>query len=109
MTGTSQATAFVTGVAALIMASNRELSFEQVKKQILATADEISSLRSKTKTSGKLNSWAALAIQPALPISGLASVTDNTRTVFNPEVTSGTNPLRDLSQLANSLRTPAQN
>jgi thermitase len=60
MTGTSQATAFVTGVAALILANNRDFNYGHVRKQILSTSDEISSLRAKTKTSGKLNSYRAL-------------------------------------------------
>jgi len=64
MTGTSQATAFVSGVAALILAHNKEFNFAQVKKQIIGTADEIPGLRDKTSSSGKLNSYAALAIQP---------------------------------------------
>jgi thermitase len=72
MTGTSQATAFVTGVAALIMSHNKDFSAEQVKKQIIATADELPGLHDKTKTSGKLNSYAALAIQPGIPASGIA-------------------------------------
>jgi len=41
MRGTSQATAFVSGVAALILAHNKEFKFAQVKKQIIGTADEI--------------------------------------------------------------------
>jgi thermitase len=73
MTGTSQATAFVTGVAALILAHNKDFKFDQVKKQILATADEMPGLRDKTSTSGKLNSYAALAMQPAIPATGIAS------------------------------------
>jgi thermitase len=72
MTGTSQATAFVTGVAALILSHNKEFNFEQVRKQIIATADEIPGLRDKTSSSGKLNSYAALAIQPSIPATGIS-------------------------------------
>jgi thermitase len=72
MTGTSQATAFVTGVAALILSHNKDFDYNQVKKQIISTADELPGLRDKTKSSGKLNSYAALAIQPSIPASGLA-------------------------------------
>jgi thermitase len=82
MTGTSQATSFVSGVAALIMAANRSFNYTQVKNQILSTADELSNLRSKTKTSGKLNSWAALAIQPSLPITGVAATSGSNSDVF---------------------------
>lgn len=85
MTGTSQATAFVSGVAALIMSHNDDFKFSQVKKQILATVDELPGLRHKTRTGGKLNSYAALAIQPSIPLTGLADVTPvNHKQIFNP-------------------------
>ncbi len=73
MTGTSQATAFVTGVAALIFAHNKEFTFEQVRTQIIKTADEIPGLRDKTSSGGKLNSYAALAIQPTIPATGITT------------------------------------
>jgi thermitase len=73
LTGTSQATAFVTGVAALILSHNKDFSSEQVKRQIVATADELPGLRDKTKSGGKLNSYAALAKQPNIPATGIAS------------------------------------
>jgi len=72
MTGTSQATAFVSGVAALILSHNKDFSAEQVKKQIVATADEVPGLRDKTISGGKLNSYAALAMQPSIPATGIA-------------------------------------
>ena len=74
MTGTSQATGFVTGVAALLFAQNRDFNYLKVKRQILSTADEISTLRDKTMTSGKLNSYAALAIQPLVPATGVVAI-----------------------------------
>jgi len=117
MTGTSQATAFVSGVAALIMANNRELDYAQVKKQILSTSDELTTLRSKTKTSGKLNSWAALAIQPALPITGIVPIARNVNQVetyaVTPTETANTallkrqNPLSSLNSLSEALKQPA--
>jgi subtilisin family serine protease len=76
MTGTSQATAFVSGVAALVFSNNENFEYTHVRKQILATTDEIPGLREKTKTSGKLNSYAALAIQDSIPASGVV-VNDN--------------------------------
>lgn len=60
MTGTSQATAFVTGVAALVMAHQREFVYTDVKKYILRTGDEYPSLLSKTGTAKLLNSYKAL-------------------------------------------------
>jgi thermitase len=60
MTGTSQATAFVTGVATLVMAHNREFTAKDVKKYILRTGDEYATLLSKTGTAKLLNSYKAL-------------------------------------------------
>jgi thermitase len=63
MTGTSQATAFVTGAAVLVMA-HKKLYFqaEEIKKYILATGESSSSLSSKTRTSRQLNLFKALTI-----------------------------------------------
>ncbi len=110
MTGTSQATAFVSGVAALIMANNKSFNYQQVRQQILKTADEIPGLRNKNKTSGKLNSWAALAIQPSIPVTGVVTKPEqHTNTVFAASTDSGsgetTNPFRTLSTLVDALKT----
>lgn len=114
MTGTSQATAFVSGVAALIKASNGQFDYLKVKKQILATADEIPGAKEKTKTSGKLNSWAALAIQPSLPITGIVTSTSQiTPTVTTIADTTGSSSgavkgmLSNFSTVADALRKPA--
>jgi thermitase len=66
MTGTSQATAFVTGAAVLVMA-HKELYGEpsEIKKYILATGDSSASLIAKTKTSRQLNLYKALTILDA--------------------------------------------
>lgn len=63
MTGTSQATAFVTGAAVLLMA-HKDLynQAEEIKKYILATGDSSSSLTNKTRTSRQLNLFKALTI-----------------------------------------------
>lgn len=63
MTGTSQATAFVTGAAALVMShKNQYFKASEIKKYILATGDSSSSLMAKTKTSRQLNLFKALTI-----------------------------------------------
>ena len=115
MTGTSQATAFVSGVAALIMASNREFKYLDVRKQILSTADEMDQIRNKTKTSGKLNSWAALAIQRALPITGAVVESNSNKVVFssalgtaNSETPRASDQITRLGSLMEKLRRPAK-
>ncbi len=63
MTGTSQATAFVSGAAALVMShKNQYFKAEEIKKYILATGDTATSLMAKTKTSRQLNLFKALTI-----------------------------------------------
>ncbi|QDK37145.1 S8 family peptidase [Bdellovibrio sp. NC01] len=62
MTGTSQATAFVTGAAALVMAHKQNFNAEEVKRYILSTGDAQTQLASKTRTSRQLNLFKALAI-----------------------------------------------
>lgn len=63
MTGTSQATAFVTGAAALIMPhKNQYFRATEVKNYILATGDSSASLYAKTRTSRQLNLFKALTI-----------------------------------------------
>lgn len=72
MTGTSQATAFVTGVAALIMAHNPEFNVSDVKKYILKTGDEYPTLLSKTGTAKLLNSYKALtSLDKGVGLSGV--------------------------------------
>lgn len=103
MTGTSQATAFVTGVAALIRANNRDMDYKQIKNQILATADARYSVFSKTQTSGILNSWAALAIHPTVPVSGIMAQTSTPVLSNTATVADGNNRNPALSQQLNQL------
>jgi thermitase len=62
MTGTSQATAFVTGAAVLVMAHKEQFQAEDVKKYVLATGDSENSLLAKCRTSKQLNLFKALTI-----------------------------------------------
>ena len=74
MTGTSQATAFVTGVAALVMAHQRDFNAAQVKKYILSTGDEYPTLLSKTRTAKLLNSYKALtSLDKGVSITGVVA------------------------------------
>lgn len=77
MTGTSQATAFVSGAAVLVMANKPDFKFDEVKKYILSTGDPFESLAQKTRTSRALNLFKALTILDA----GVAA---NGITVKNP-------------------------
>jgi subtilisin family serine protease len=81
MTGTSQATAFVTGAAALVI-SHKNLYYKatDIKKYILATGDTSNSLIAKTKTSRQLNLFKALTILDSeTRFSGIVSSEVNRR------------------------------
>ena len=81
MTGTSQATAFVSGVAALLMAHNRDFNARTVKKYILRTGDRLDHLKTKTKTSRKLNVFRTLSmLDEGVGASGVMA-----RNTSNPE------------------------
>ncbi len=62
MTGTSQATAFVSGAAVLVKANKPEFKYGDIKKYILSTGDPSTTLALKTRTSRSLNLFKALTI-----------------------------------------------
>jgi len=63
LSGTSMATPFVSGVAALVSATNSSLSNAEIKEKILNSVDAISSLNGKVTSNGRLN--AANAVESA--------------------------------------------
>lgn len=62
MTGTSQATAFVTGVAALIKSNYPKLNHQQVKNIVLSSSRKIKNFQGKVLGSGKLDAARALEV-----------------------------------------------
>jgi thermitase len=60
LTGTSQATAFVTGTAALLLARNKNLTPQQIKELIGLSADTSSSFKDRVRTQGHVNAFEAL-------------------------------------------------
>ena len=62
LTGTSQATAFVTGVAALIKAEFPQLSTEKIKEIIKLSAKKEITMEGKCVTGGRLDAGSALAL-----------------------------------------------
>ncbi|MCX7674388.1 MAG: S8 family serine peptidase [Bdellovibrionaceae bacterium] len=109
MTGTSQATAFVTGAVALVMAHKPELNYLEVKKYILQTGDPFESLVGKTRTSRKLNLYKALVmmdhtttlsgLKGRLPTPTLGAEGESVQDSTN----SSANPFQELNQFSREL------
>ena len=82
LNGTSFATPFVTGTAALMLEGNPTLSYAQLKEAILNNVDLVPSLAGKVVSGGRLNVYKALAAVSATSASSTASassMTFNTR------------------------------
>lgn len=62
LTGTSQATAFVTGVAAMIKSQHPELVFDEVKEIIKSSVHKEKSLKGKCSSGGRLNAGRAIRL-----------------------------------------------
>ncbi|MBA3631505.1 MAG: S8 family serine peptidase [Acidobacteria bacterium] len=58
--GTSMATPYVAGTAALVLASEPKLSVEKLRERILQSVDKIDSLNGKVESGGRLNAAKAL-------------------------------------------------
>lgn len=65
MTGTSQATAFVTGAACLLKTQRPDLTAAELKTQLLESARFEANLRGKVASAGRLDLRRALAVQDA--------------------------------------------
>ncbi|MES2855531.1 MAG: S8 family peptidase [Bdellovibrionota bacterium] len=84
MTGTSQATAFATGVAVLVKAAHRELNTpEKVISHLLATGEFDRDHAGKSRSRATLNSYRALAMKPSgVDATGTIDVTRESQFSF---------------------------
>lgn len=62
MSGTSQATAFVTGAAALLLSKDPKLTPSEIKEILVSSCSPVSSLRGVVRSAGKLDVNAALKL-----------------------------------------------
>ncbi len=76
MTGTSQATAFVTGVAALALSTYGSLPSMAIKDLLLKNAQPTKTLKGKIKTGGMVNAYAILKqlIAPLEPVGAISTL-----------------------------------
>jgi thermitase len=106
MTGTSQATAFVSGAAVLFMARRENFQVEDVKKYILATGDSKASLVAKCRTSKQLNLYKALTIlDSGVSVSGIVADSNSSKQSFTVDKTenSGADGSGNLNQQVNNF------
>ena len=66
MTGTSQATAFVTGVAAMIKSKHPNMKYDQVKNIILSSSLKVKNFEGKILGAGKLDAARAIELADAV-------------------------------------------
>jgi subtilisin family serine protease len=84
LTGTSQSTAFVTGVAALIKARLPQITAKQIKDYIVQSAIPATALKDKSRSGGRLNASAAwqLANQELQPTDTKRSVASDAKIIY---------------------------
>lgn len=97
MTGTSQATAFVTGAAVLVKAHHKNFNYLDIKKYILSTGDVKDSLVSKTRSSRQLNLFKSLVMMDqTLSLTGLKG---STRTEVSVTIDGALLPQKNPNQM----------
>ncbi len=84
MTGTSQATAFVSGIAALLLSQNPSLTPQQLKAIITASVDKLPQLAERVASGGRVNAHSAL-LRLKEEKKLLASVTPERKPVSLPD------------------------
>ncbi|MBK7891679.1 MAG: S8 family serine peptidase [Bdellovibrionales bacterium] len=88
--GTSMATPFVAGLAALMLRENSSLSAYQVRELLFAGAQKISSLQTKTTTKARINAYnSVVAAKAATGDSSQPSFAASSREPASAEVAAG--------------------
>ncbi len=88
--GTSMATPFVSGLAALMVRENADLSAYQIKQLIFSGAQQVASLQSKTVTKARMNAFNSVtSAKAATPESEQPSFTAASRAPASEEAAVG--------------------
>ncbi len=104
MTGTSQATAFVSGAAVLVMSKRPSFDYQDVKKYVLSTGDQKQSLTAKTKTSRQLNLYRAVTmLDKGVSVSGLTIANSAGMNQFASDPNVGGTAEREISNFGKTL------
>ena len=83
MTGTSQATAFVTGVAAMIKSKYPSMKYDQIKNVILSSSLKVKNFEGKILGAGKLDAGRALELAESVSEKINAPAAPSTRALAN--------------------------
>ena len=97
MSGTSMATPMVTGIAALILGLNPNLTYSQVKDIIMKSVDPIPSLQGKIVTGGRVNSFRAMQLAAGVSPQPSPSPTPDPSPTPTPTPTPTNTPPPNLS------------
>ncbi len=94
LSGTSMATPYVSGVAALLKTENPGMSNLQIKSRILGTVDQVSSLSGKVSSGGRLNAVRAIGGASQTPTPTPTPQPGILSASFTASPTYGKTPLR---------------
>jgi len=95
MSGTSQATAFVSGMAALLLSENPKLKPSEIRNIIIKSVDTVPHLRDKLLAGGKVNALSALlalrspTTQPLIVGAPIIGVTPSSIQLTRPIASTG--------------------
>lgn len=74
LTGTSQATAFVSGLAALMLSEDETLKPHEIREIMMKSVDKLPALSNKVASGGKINAYEALKLTVARKVGNANSI-----------------------------------
>lgn len=86
MTGTSQATAFVTGIAAMVKSESKSINFLKIKEIIEQSSQKFPQLVGKTATGAKVNAYLAVQLIHGRKLSSESSKAEPVKSEVQADV-----------------------